>query len=39
MDRLRLAGEIGSMMGSVLLGTKSVEQGFTDAMSNCLTNS
>ena len=32
-------GEIGSMMGSVLLGTKSVEQGFTDAMSNCLTNS
>ena len=32
-------GEIGNLMGSVLLGTKTVDAAFNDAMSNCLTNS
>lgn len=28
--------EMGSLMGSVMLGTKTVEKAFTDAMANCL---
>jgi ABC-type glycerol-3-phosphate transport system substrate-binding protein len=28
--------QMGALMGSVMLGTKTVEKAFTDAMSNCL---